>query len=301
LLLTKLPRTEQSFTAAWPGTYSDHFLFYESLQQPYHYPEHASALGLLMSGKGTCDYYVNGERNIIWGNRLFLVNRQSKLAINASKKESAPALLFFHSGLPELVQHSLDCSDEELLEENNAAHYYDFSWLERMHDNPTLGHTLHSLIALGSGCSSFASLKADIMIRNLFEQLWLANRAAMQLSKNISAVKLSTRLEIFKRVSIAKEWIEANCCLRITLEQMASVARMNSQHFLRMFRQVYKTTPHQYLVSCKLEKAMQLLQAARLPVNEICNSIGFESVQSFTLLFRKRFGMPPKKFSISDK
>jgi AraC family transcriptional regulator len=301
LLLTTLPRAEGTDAPAWPGVYSDHFLFYEDLQQPYHSHEHSSGLGLLMSGRGACDYFVNGTRNIVRGNQLFLVNRQSRLAIHAAKNASAPALLFFHSGLPDLVQHSLDNTDEKLLEENNAVHYHDFSLLERMHDNPALGQALQTLISLGGSCSSFASLKADIMIRNLFEQLLLANKEATRLSKNISVIRLSTRLEIFKRVSMAKEWMEANCCSRISLEQAATIANMNSQHFLRMFRQVYQITPHQYLIGCKLEKAKQLLQSTQHTVIEICNAVGFESVYSFSLLFRKRFGMSPRKFSIFDK
>lgn len=304
MLLTTLPKLQQTGPPALPGVYSDHFLFYEDLQQPYHCPEHSSGLGLLMSGKGTCDYFVNGHRNRVQGNQLFLVNRESRLAIQSDKKESAPALLFFHSKLPELVQHSIDSTDEKLLEENSSLAYHDFSYLERMYDNAALSQTLHTLVALGSSCSSFASLKADIMIRNLFEQLLRENRVAMQLSKNISAVKISTRMEIFKRVSTAREWMEANCCAQITLDEMGVVASMNSQHFLRMFKMVYGVTPHRFLVERRLEKAKELLKNTEMTVSEICNAVGFESVQSFSLLFRKRFAMPPdafRKFSIFDK
>jgi AraC family transcriptional regulator len=293
VLLTTLPKPSEAGSPALPEVYSDHFLFYEDLRQPYHCPEHSSALGLLMSGKGSCDYFVNGARNRVLGNQLFLVNRRSRLAIHIDKKESAPALLFFNSRLPELVQHSLSNTDETLLE-NSTAHYYDFAYLERIHENLSLSQTLHTLVLLGSSCSSFASLKADIMIRNLFEQLLRENQQALQLSKNISAIRISTRLEIFKRVSFAREWIEANCCSRISLEQIAAVANMNSQHFLRMFKQVYHITPHQYVIGCKLEKAKQLLQSTQLTVAEICNTIGFESVYSFSLLFRRRFGVPPR-------
>lgn len=305
MLLTTLPKPEGTHTAALPAVYSDHFLFYENLQQPYDCPEQESALGLLMSEKGECDYFVNGSRNRINNNRLFLVNRQSRLAIRAHKKESAPALLFFHSRLPDLVQYSIDNTDEKLLEENFTEQHHDFSYLERVHENAAFNQTIHALVALGSSCSSFASLKADIMIRNLFEQLLCENRRASQLSKNIPVIKKSTRLEIYKRISLAKEWMEVNSSVKISLEQMANVASMNSQHFLRLFKQVYHITPHQYLINCKLQKAKQLLQASSLPIAEICAAIGFESVYSFSLLFRKRFGSPPasfrKKFSIFDK
>jgi AraC family transcriptional regulator len=121
------------------------------------------------------------------------------------------------------------------------------------------------------------------------------------LSKNLDVIKQSTRLEIFKRLALAKEWMEANCCSRISLQQMAVVANMNSQHFLRMFKQLFRITPHQYLMSCRLEKAKQLLQEKKMTVTEVCHATGFESIYSFSNLFRKRFGLPPSKFSIFDK
>lgn len=295
-MLTTLPKTAGNQNPAWPGVYSDHFLFYETLQEPYHCPEQPAALGLLMSRQGNCDYWVNGSRNRVQAGQLFLVNSQSRLAVQTAKKQSAPALLFFHSRFPDLVRHSLEQSDEKLLEQNSAEGYHDFSYLERMHENPALIKTIDTLVALGSSCSSFASLKADIMIRNLFEKLLRENQSAAQLAKNISVIKLSTRLEIFKRISLTKEWIAANSSSVITLEEMAVIASMNSQHFLRMFRQVYGITPHQYLIHCKLEKAKELLRSTHMPVLMICQEIGFESVYSFTLLFRKRFGIPPARY-----
>jgi AraC-like DNA-binding protein len=82
----------------------------------------------------------------------------------------------------------------------------------------------------------------------------------------------------------------------ITLEDIAAPASMNSQHFLRMFKQVYHITPHQYLIDLKLKKAKQLLVSSGLTMAEICQTIGFESVFSFSILFKDRFGLAPAHF-----
>jgi AraC-like DNA-binding protein len=152
-----------------------------------------------------------------------------------------------------------------------------------------------SLIALGSSCSSFAAMRADALVRALFEDLLKANREAYQFSQNIQAVKASTRLEIFRRVSLARDWMDAHYHTPITLEDIAAMASMNSQHFLRMFKQVYCITPHQYLIDFKLKKAKQLLESTKLTINDICQAIGFESVFSFSILYKKRFGLPPSR------
>lgn len=293
MLLTTLPKS------LLPAVFSDHFLFHENLEQPYYCPEQISGLGMLLAGKGECDYFVNGERHLVRPGQVFLVNRASRLAIRATKKDSSPAMLFFHSRLPDLVRHSIEITDEKLLEENVTGQLYDFSYLERMYDNPAFFDALSSLIALGKSCSSFASLKADIMIRNLFEKLLHENSQAHILSRHIRAVKTSTRLEIYKRISIAKDWMEANGHRKITLLEMAAIANMNSQHFLRLFKQIFQITPHQYLVNLKLQKAKQLLRSRELTVSEVCHAIGFESVYSFSILFRKKFGISPGQFQLS--
>jgi len=60
-----------------------------------------------------------------------------------------------------------------------------------------------------------------------------------------------------------------------------------------MFKQVYSITPHQYIIDLKLRKAKELLETTSLTISEICRNIGFESVFSFSILFKGRFGQPP--------
>ena len=132
-----------------------------------------------------------------------------------------------------------------------------------------------------------------MVIRGMLEDLLRKNQDAYQRSQNIQVAKASTRLEVFRRVSAARDWMEGNFAGEVTLETAAGVAAMNSQHFLRMFKQVYQITPHQYLIDLRLRKARALLEEGSLTINEICAAIGFESPFSFSVLFKKRFGVSP--------
>lgn len=291
MFLLPLPRSFSNEIT--PPEFSDHYLFFEQLQHSYECPEHPANIGLLISTRGTCGYYVNGAKNLIAGTNTFFISRGSRLAIRTGEKEVAPALLFFHSRLPDLVQHSLLYGGEVLLEKPFDGLPFDFSWLERVHVDAKLHETVHSLIGLGDSCSSFAGLHADMVIRQLFEDLLVKNQDAYRKSLNVQAVKASTRLEIFRRISTARDWMEAHYNSEMTLEDIGAVAAMNSQHFLRMFKQVYSITPHQYIIDLKLRKAKELLETTPLTISEICQNIGFESVFSFSILFKGRFGVPP--------
>jgi AraC family transcriptional regulator len=294
MLVRALPKTFNPDNEITPPIYVDHFLFSEVLRKPYQCPEHPSGIGLLIADKGSCHYYVNGIKNSIEQNQVFFVNRGSQLAIKTTDVGVTPTMLFFNSQLPDLVQHSLIYSDEVLLE-NFDNLPYDFSYLERVHVDGRLRDAILSLIELGSSCSSFSNIQADAVVRSLFEDLLKANREAYKYSQNIQAVKASTRLEIFRRVSLAKNWMEEHFNTVLTLEDIAAVASMNSQHFLRMFKQVYCITPHQYLIDFKLKKARHLLETTKLTLSDICLSIGFESIFSFSILYKKRFGRPPSQ------
>ena len=71
---------------------------------------------------------------------------------------------------------------------------------------------------------------------------------------------------------------------------------MSPFHFIRLFRRVYKQTPHQYLIRQRIAKAKELLRTTDLPITEICMAVGFESLGSFSTLFRKVAGISPSAY-----
>jgi len=61
---------------------------------------------------------------------------------------------------------------------------------------------------------------------------------------------------------------------------------------LRIFKKYYGTTPRQYLINKRIEKAKCFLQSGK-SVSDTCYIIGFESINSFSNLFKAKTGMSP--------
>lgn len=101
--------------------------------------------------------------------------------------------------------------------------------------------------------------------------------------------------DIYQRIAAAKVYIDNNFHMPIDLEQVSQQAFLSRYHFHRLFKQVYKKTPHQYITRKRLNKAMDLLSENK-PVSEVCNEVGFESIGSFSFLFKKEIGFPPTYF-----
>jgi transcriptional regulator GlxA family with amidase domain len=79
----------------------------------------------------------------------------------------------------------------------------------------------------------------------------------------------------------------------LDLEAMARAANLSPWHFLRLFRQAYDRTPHQYLQVRRLSRAQELLLRGRHSVTDVCFAVGFESLGSFSSLFHRALGYPP--------
>ncbi|MFZ1416504.1 MAG: AraC family transcriptional regulator, partial [Defluviicoccus sp.] len=114
--------------------------------------------------------------------------------------------------------------------------------------------------------------------------------------EKLPPVKLSTKTELYRRVSKAKDYIDMEFNENLTLEKISNKACLSQFHFLRIFKSVFKQTPHQYLTKKRIEKAVDLLRKTEMPITGICFEIGFESVSSFSWLFKNKFGLSPETF-----
>ena len=98
--------------------------------------------------------------------------------------------------------------------------------------------------------------------------------------------------KLYERIVAAKVFIDENYKEAINLDEISQKAFLSRYHFHRLFSQVYKKTPHQYLTLKRIEKAKDLL-AENKQVIEVCNEVGFESLGSFSTLFKKEIGFAP--------
>ena len=105
-----------------------------------------------------------------------------------------------------------------------------------------------------------------------------------------------TAPEVLERLNRARKFIDSCYDLPLDLDEISSHACFSRFHFLRLFRQAFNKTPHQYLVERRIEKAKELLSANDLRVTDVCFEVGFQSLGSFSSLFHKSVGHPPITF-----
>jgi len=103
-------------------------------------------------------------------------------------------------------------------------------------------------------------------------------------------------VDVHERLCRARQFIDDSYQLPLDLVEISKQACLSRYHFLRLFRDEFETTPHQYLIQKRIEKAKELLRARSLSVTDVCFEVGFESLGSFSSLFRKCVGRAPSSY-----
>ena len=94
----------------------------------------------------------------------------------------------------------------------------------------------------------------------------------------------------------ARDLIEARYRDPLDVATLAEAARLSPAHFSREFRRAFGESPHQYLLTRRLERAASLLRTTDRSVADICFSVGLSSVGSFTTSFGRTYGISPTAY-----
>jgi AraC-like DNA-binding protein len=94
----------------------------------------------------------------------------------------------------------------------------------------------------------------------------------------------------------AKDLADARYYETLGVTDLARAAGLSPAHFSREFRRTFGETPHQYLLTRRLERAAALLRNTDRTVTDICFDVGLTSVGSFITSFRRMHGLAPQAY-----
>lgn len=258
------------------------------------YAEHTAPLSLKSCLSGSEIYEVSGVPIAVGEGAYLVLNNGQPYASHIYSDEAVESFcLFFRDGLEGEVLAAFERSHEDLLDNPEGHPRWPapfFQSLRRRDQlvSPLLAR-LHGRIAAGRA----EQLWLDEQFGRLLEALLRAQGLASREAEKLPLARPATRLEVYRRLCLARDYIESCYVEPGGLRELARVACLSPHHFLRLFKAAFRLTPHQYLTDVRLRHALRMVEEKSLSITDVCHSVGFEDASSFTRLFKRRFGATP--------
>jgi AraC family transcriptional regulator len=166
-------------------------------------------------------------------------------------------------------------------------------------------------------CDAEAGPDAGLPLRQLrtvMTELCVAVRSALDDERGTAEDSLQRAAEILRGIGTAEvapveqtrgglspwqirkvtSFIEANLDRSIRNDELAGLARLNTSHFGRAFRNSFGEPPHEYVIRRRVERAQGLMLSTNAPLSEIALDCGLADQSHLTRLFRRMVGQSPR-------
>ncbi|HEY0770084.1 MAG TPA: AraC family transcriptional regulator, partial [Sphingobacteriaceae bacterium] len=186
---------------------------------------------------------------------LLLNEGQSFKTLANSCSPNRMVTIAFQVGLADKLLQGLNTVEKQLLDEPFKTPEGKVNFLEK---------TYLLDLALRNSVDKLTALEDEVRVDEALEELLLELvRRQLGVRKEIISIKksrMSTRLEVYRRLHWSLEHLAENFASDITVEDLARVACLSTFHYKRLFAEVFTLSPYQYLIKLRLEKACTLLK-----------------------------------------
>lgn len=99
-----------------------------------------------------------------------------------------------------------------------------------------------------------------------------------------------------RSLAAARDFMRHTYGCPVRLPDVSARAHLSPYHFLRLHKEAYGETPHEFLTRLRVERAKALLARGSHSVTEACFEVGFSSLGSFSAMFTRRVGLSPSEY-----
>lgn len=252
-------------------------------------------LSIKTFANGKAFYKTNRGFYSVEENRYLLLNEGSYTISIDEKTEVESFCIFFRDGFAQEVLPSILKSTNSILSDP----YFDMDTVEFYEKTYQITPTL--MLQLEKFQRHYDLFHNDFLwfdeqFHNLMQIMLFAHFDTLSKMESLNTIKSSTRDELFRRVSVAHDFIRAYFNHQIKLHDISSVACLSQNHLLRSYKKIYGKTPHQHVSELRILKAKKLLQDMELSMTDITYEIGFNNPASFSKIFKASTGLSPLQY-----
>lgn len=127
-----------------------------------------------------------------------------------------------------------------------------------------------------------------------------------EIQYKVSAIFLNLIQYLSKQYALSKQSIDFLDDIRtyidlhiqdtITINDLTKISHLSPERTIKQFASKYGTTPHKYILKCKIQLALTLLHSSDYSVEKISNKLNFCNVSHFSKTFNQFVGLRPGEY-----
>ena len=130
-------------------------------------------------------------------------------------------------------------------------------------------------------------------LKTLYLKAKIIELLTMQLADAELISKVEIKMTEVEKMAEVKKLIETNLQESFNIAYLARVAGTNEQYLKKHFKLLYGNTVFGYILSCRMQKAKDMLLAEKHQIVEVAEAVGYKHATHFTTAFKRFFGYLP--------
>ncbi len=256
-----------------------------------------SGLSIKLSLNGEEHYFIDGRYYPLRPGQFLVVNRHQQFECEIHSEKAVEAICFYLSR--DVIAETLRALAGQ--EPFPADHQEPVYFLEKLYafGENELGHFLQQSIPMLTAEEN-ASFDLPLFYYTLAEKLLRSQQQVDRRLARIPATRRSTREELYRRLTLAHQYIRENFTTDLQLDDIARAALLSKYHLLRTYKEVYGATPYRQVLDLRLQRAEALMRQD-LSLEEVAFRLGFSDRRAFAKAFRKRYGKAPSIYRLENR
>lgn len=257
--------------------------------------QHLDQVTVLQAEMNDFSYGRHAHEEFSFG--VTLSGRQDFFASGAFHRSNPGNIIIFnpgevhdgHSGVDDTLQYRMlyihPNQLEPLLSSAGITHSRDFRIADTLLDDAQLRQHILKMALLIEN-------KAEDKLQQECELYRMAERIAKLYGQPSPERK---QRKVDRLLIQARDYMDDNSHADISLDDISQQANLSKYHFLRMFRQQFGITPHQYILNGRINRAREALESG-VSLDDVVFAHGFSDLSHFNRRFKPIYGMTPRQY-----
>jgi len=261
-------------------------------------PEIDGTLSIFSNVKGASRCKVGRQWTSIGTDHYFLSNHEQhySFAIEGDTQSTETLNIHFGQALVQEMITGMQASINTQLDTPFAPGSDAPRFFERLYERDDTFDYLVRAVMAAKEAGPNASLLLDEKLLDLLSYLLQNHQRETKQVHQLALLNGVAREEIYRRLTRTVDLMHTDLCDSLTLDDLAATASLSKFHFLRLFKQAFRQTPHQFLSHLRVQKASALLRKTNLSIAEIAEAVGYDNNVTFYRSFRKQYQLSPSHF-----